>query len=94
MKEIEPEKIAIIGSPRASIEDNLALLNLASKIDTKNVSSAYLNNLNYYQTLLDRNEFLATSNSIWNLEKSNCNVVVSSNITEAVSYTHLRAHET
>ena len=82
LKEIEPEKIAIIGSPRASIEDNLSLLNLASKIDTDNVSSAYLNNLNYYQTLYDRNEFLATSNSIWNLEKSNCNVVVSSNITE------------
>ena len=41
LKEIEPEKIAIIGSPRASIEDNLALLNLASKIDTNNVSSAY-----------------------------------------------------
>tara|TARA_B100000941_G_scaffold146443_1_gene103893 strand:+ start:996 stop:3560 length:2565 start_codon:yes stop_codon:yes gene_type:complete len=82
LKNINPEQIAIIGSPRASVEDNLALLNLSSKINTDNVTTANLTNINYFKTLSDRNNFLATSNSIWNLEKSSCNVVISSNITE------------
>ena len=82
LESISPEEIAIIGSPRASIEDNLGLLNLSKKIKTDNVSTAYLNNINYFETLYKRNKFLASSDSVWNLEKSECNVVISSNTTE------------
>ena len=82
LQSLKPEEIGIIGSPRASVEDNLGLLNLSKKLNTDNVSTAYLNNINYFETLYKRNNYLASSDSIWNLEKSNCNVVISSNTTE------------
>ena len=82
LQSLKPEEIGIIGSPRASVEDNLGLLNLSKKLNTDNVSTAYLNNINYFETLYKRNNYLASSDSIWNLEKSNCNIVISSNITE------------
>lgn len=82
LQSLKPEEIGIIGSPRASVEDNLGLLNLSKKINTDNVSTAYLNNINYFETLYRRNSYLASSDSIWNLEESDCNIVISSNTTE------------
>ena len=38
--------------------------------------------MNYFETLYKRNKFLASSDTVWNLEKSECNVVISSNTTE------------
>jgi len=78
----ESNEIAIITSPRASVEDNLGVLNLAKKVNTKYVASAYLNNKPYYKSLSERLGYLSSSSNVWNLEKSNCNVVISSNITE------------
>ncbi|MQG20014.1 MAG: 2Fe-2S iron-sulfur cluster binding domain-containing protein [SAR202 cluster bacterium] len=76
------EEIAIISSPRASIEDNIGILSLARKINTKNVSTAFLNNIPYYESVNKRLGYLASTDSVWNLEKSECNLVISSNITE------------
>jgi predicted molibdopterin-dependent oxidoreductase YjgC len=55
---------------------------LAKKIDTKNVSSAFYNNKNYFKTLQKRLGFLSSTDLIWNLENSDCNLVISSNLTE------------
>ena len=82
LKKYKPEEIGIIGSPRFSLEDNISLLNLAKKIDTKNVSSAFYNNENYFKTLQKRLGFLSSTDLVWNLEKSDCNLVISSNLTE------------
>tara|TARA_B100000745_G_scaffold297276_1_gene243970 strand:+ start:30 stop:2033 length:2004 start_codon:yes stop_codon:yes gene_type:complete len=82
LKKYKPEEIGIIGSPRFSFEDNISLLNLAKKINTKNVSSAFYNNENYFKTLQKRLGFLSSTDLIWNLEKSDCNLVISSNLTE------------
>ena len=75
-------EIAIIASPRSSVEDNIGIFNLSKKVNTKYVSSAYLNNISYYKSLTNRLGYLSSSSNIWNLEKSSCNVVISSNITE------------
>ena len=82
LKKYKPEEIGIIGSPRFSFEDNISLLNLGKKIDTKNVSSAFFNNKNYFKTIQKRLGFLSSTDSVWNLENSNCNLVISSNLTE------------
>ncbi|MBC78058.1 MAG: hypothetical protein CL745_00435 [Chloroflexi bacterium] len=82
LSNLDSNEIAIISSPRASVEDNLGILNLAKKVNTKYVASAYLNNIPYYKTLSERIGYLSSSSNIWNLEKSDCNVVISSNITE------------
>lgn len=79
---LNSNEIAIISSPRSSVEDNVGVLNLAKKVNTKYVASAYLNNISYYESLTDRMGYLSSSSNIWNLEKSSCNVVISSNITE------------
>ena len=82
LSQFKSNEIAIISSPRASVEDNIGVLNLAKKINTNYVASAYLNNISYYKTILDRTGYLSSSSNIWNMEKSECNLVVSSNITE------------
>jgi len=82
LSQYKPNEIGIITSPRASLEDNIGVLSLAKKINTNYVSSAYLNNLPYYKTLSDKFGYLSSSSNIWNLEKSECNIVVASNITE------------
>ena len=82
LSQFKSNEIAIISSPRASVEDNIGVLSLAKKINTNYVASAYLNNISYYKTILDRTGYLSSSSNIWNMEKSECNLVVSSNITE------------
>ena len=82
MTQYKSDDIAIISSPRASVEDNIGILSLARKINTKNVSTAFLNNIPYYESINKRLGYLASTDSVWNLEKSECNLVISSNITE------------
>ncbi|MCH7739547.1 MAG: molybdopterin-dependent oxidoreductase [Chloroflexi bacterium] len=83
LRKRSPGEVAVIGSPRGTNEDNYVAGKLARAVlGTNNVDSALNLHPELTEGLLETIGYAAATNSIWELERARCVLVLSGNPTE------------